>query len=260
MERPKELPQSVNRMLAELLAGIRQALGDNLVGFYLRGSLVTGDFDPATSDLDLLAVTDPPVDAAELAALADLHARLAAFPNPFATETEIAYIDRASLRRYQPGQRHPTLGRGETLAWTEHHENWVLERWVVREHGIALYGPDPRTLIDPIPAAALVTAVRTRLRNWVDWVNQPDDPDWLLPRRHKTYVIETMCRALYTLRQGELASKRQSVAWAMTMLPEPWRTLVAMSQTWRTDDTVDLSVNSDVRRFVLWVADEARAI
>ena len=249
-----ELPHAAEELLAETLAGIRQTLGDTLVGVYLRGSLATGDFDPATGDLDLLAVTARPVDAAAFAALAALHSRLAAQPNPFADRVEIAYIDAAALRIYQPGQRHPTLGRGETLVWAAHHENWVLERWVVRAQGVTLYGPAPATLIDPIPASALAVAVQARLHDWAAWANQPDDPDWRLPLAHKAYVVETMCRALYTLRRGELAGKRQAVAWALATLPDPWRALVAAGQRWRGDNTVDVSVNPDVRRFVLWVA------
>jgi hypothetical protein len=249
-----ELPVAANELLAELLAGIRHTLGDQVVGVYLRGSLATGDFNPATSDVDLLAVTDRPVDDAAFAALSALHSRVDALPNRFAGRVEIAYIDAAALRRYAPGRRHPTLGRGETLAWTEHHANWVLERWVVREQGVTLYGPAPATLIDPIPQAELVAVVRTRLADWAEWANQPDDPDWRLPLAHKAYVVETMCRALYTLREGGLAGKRQAVTWALATLPDPWRGTVTASQAWRDDNRIDLSVNPAVRAFVLWVA------
>jgi hypothetical protein len=40
----------------------------------------------------------------------------------------------------------------------------------------------------------------------------------------------------------------------LSTLPEPWRSTVARSQTWREDDTVDLSIVPEVRRFVLWSA------
>ncbi|RME46691.1 MAG: DUF4111 domain-containing protein [Chloroflexi bacterium] len=247
-------PQEVDGMLRALLAGIRQVLGEELVGVYLRGSLAMGDFIPETSDLDVLAVTERPVNGAEFAALASLHEQLAALPNPYANRLEMAYIDRAALRRFEPGRRHPTLEQGEALAWSEHHSNWILERWVVREHGVALYGPDPQTLIDPVSAEELQAAVRARLRDWNDWANQPDDPDWLLPRGHKAYVVETMCRALYTLACGELSSKQRAVAWAIETLPEPWRSTVERSQAWRSDDTVDPAIVPEVMQFVRWAA------
>jgi hypothetical protein len=250
------LPQDVAETLDALLPGIRDALRDNLVGVYLRGSLALGDFIPATSDVDVLAVTVRPLGDAEFAALAALHTSLAASPHTYANRLEIAYIDRAALRRFEPGLRHPSLGQGEALVWSEHRDNWILERWTVREYGVTLLGPDPRVLIDPMSAADLRAAVRARLRDWADWADQPDDPDWLLPRRHKAYVVETMCRALAILACGQLLSKPRAVAWALANLPEPWRSTVERSQTWRTDPTADPAAVPEVQGFVRWAASD----
>ena len=250
------ISQDVTGMLDALLLGVQDALGENLVGVYLRGSLALSDFNPTTSDLDVLTVTERPVDDSEFAALAALHAQLAALPNPYANRMEIAYIDRVALRRFTSGLRHPSLGQGEALAWSEHRDNWILERWTVRERGIVLLGPDPQTLIDPIAPDELRSAVRARLPDWADWADQPDDPDWRLPLSHNAYVVETMCRALYTLARSELCSKPRAVAWALATLPEPWRALVARSQAWRTDTTIDLSIVPEVMRFVHWAAAE----
>ena len=250
-----DLPQEVDGLLRALLSAVQEALADNLVGLYLRGSLATGDFSPASSDVDVLAVTERPVNEAEFAALAALHARLALLANPYANRMEMAYIDRTALKRFEPGSRHPTLGQGEALAWSEHGTNWILERWTLREHGVALLGPSPRALIDPIESEDLRAAVRTRLRDWADWADQPDDPDWRLPRRHKAYVVETMCRALYTMARGELPSKERAVVWALQTLPEPWRSTVERSKAWRGDDTVDPTIVPEVMRFVHWAAD-----
>jgi aminoglycoside adenylyltransferase-like protein/nucleotidyltransferase-like protein len=248
------LSNEITEMLEALVLGVQQCLAGNLVAVYLRGSLASGGFVPETSDVDVLIVTDHPVDAAEFDALAALHRQLSALDNPFAHRIEAAYVDRAAVRRFQAGLCHPTLGQGEALAWSEHHANWILERWTVREHGIVLLGPDPKTLIDAVSPAELHGAVRDRLVDWAEWARTPDDPDWLLPRSHKAYVVETMCRALYTLEHGSLTSKEQSVSWAIGALSEPWRSTVMRSRLWRTDDTVDPDIVPQVRRFVLWVA------
>ena len=247
-------------LLELLLAALRHTLKDNLVGVYLRGSLATGDFIPETSDLDVLAVTERPINDAEFAALSAVHAQLAAPANPWGKRLEMAYIDRAALRRFTPGLRHPTLGQGETLAWAGHGSNWILERWTAREHGVTLLGPDPQSLIAPVSRDELRAAVRARLPDWDDWANQPDDPAWLLLRRHKAYVVETMCRALYTLACGELSSKQRAGEWAMATLPEPSRSLVERSRTWRTDDTVDPTIVPEVRGFVHWAAAQGKLL
>ena len=244
----------VNQFVAQLAHLLPAALPANLVGLYLRGSLATGDFRAESSDLDLLAVTHQPVTDADFARLYELHAAIAASDHPFAQRLEIAYIDRDALRRFTPGARFPTLGQGETLVWAEHRRNWILERWMVREQGIALFGPLPITLIDPIPTQELVKATRSRLQDWAAWAENRHDPEWQWPRRHKFYVVETMCRALHTLATGTLASKPQAVAWACAHLPAPWPALIAQSRAWQTDEQRDDSLIEPVRDFVLWAA------
>jgi hypothetical protein len=249
------LPSEATSLLDLLVPRIQKVLGPDLVGVYIRGSVALGDFIPETSDLDLLVVTQRSVDRDSFAALQDLHDQLAAGPHPFGRRLEAAYIDRDAVRRFVPGRQHPTLGQGERLTWTEHHDNWILERWTVREHGITVIGPNPRTLIEPVGRHEIVPAVSRRLHDWVDWANQPDDPEWQEPRSHKAYVVETMCRALYTLTHGELASKARSVVWAREALPMPWRDLAARSQGWRTDRTIDQSLVPEVMAFIHWTGD-----
>ncbi|SDO78926.1 protein of unknown function [Paenibacillus sp. yr247] len=251
-------PNPVTEMLRTLLLGIQEAIGDELVGVYLRGSLALGDFDPITSDLDFLAVTKLPVSEEKFAVLDALHTRLAKFSNVYAQQLEGAYIDHIALKRFRAGERYPTIERGDFLRSSEHHANWILERWTVREHGITLIGPDPKTLIEPISVDEIRLAVSVRLRDWADWANQLDDPAWRLPLSHKAYVVETMCRAMYTLMCGDVCSKQCAVAWALETFPEQWRSLVDQSRAWRTDTTLpEPNIISEVMRFVHWVSSNA---
>lgn len=251
---PKEIPELLNA----LLAGIQTALDDNLLAVYLRGSLATGDFDPKTSDVDFFVVTEHQLGETGFATIAAMHDQLAKLPNRYARHLEGTYIDRTAVRRFSPGEHFPTIFRQEQLVWYEHNYNWVLERWMIREQGIILCGPEPATLIAPVSSDDLRMAVRLRLRDWVDWANRPDDPAWLLPRNHKAYAIETMCRALYTLATGTLQSKPRAVAWALATLPDPWRTTVERSQKWHADETIDPSINLEIMRFIHWTGLQGR--
>ncbi len=253
------VPPDVASLLDALVAGICQALGENLVGLYLRGSLAMGDFDPATSDVDYFAITERQVSAREFAALAALHASLGQPANPFGDQLEGTFVDRASAWRYEPGRRFPTIGRNEALEWSEHGANWLLERWIVRERGVTLLGPDSRALIAPVSSDDLRAAIRDRLRDWAEFARQTDDPEWRGSRGHKAYVVETMCRALRTLATGELQTKPQAVAWALATLPAPWPDLIGRSRAWRGDPTPDESLNAEVQRFTLWTAAQGEA-
>jgi len=249
------LPE-VSEVFAALIPGVQAALGENLLGVYLRGSLATGDFID-TSDIDFVVATERPVCGAEAETLIDMHARLAALPNKFADRLEGAYIDQGALRRFEPGRRFLTVECETPLRWKEHELSWLIERWVLREKGVTLFGPEPRTLIDPISADELREAVRLRIREWAGWAADPHDPEWLPPRNHQAYVVETMCRALYTLAFGELTSKRSAAEWAVSVLPEPWRGLVERSVAGRADATPTTSTIGDVLSFVGWVAAKA---
>ncbi len=152
MSDPTPFP-TVNVLLADLLAQMRPILGGDLIGLYLDGSLALGDFDPATSDVDFIAAIARPLSAAQSDALAAMHRQMRDSGRPFATELEGSYIPRPALRRHDPADAtFANLERGsdEVLKYKTHHSDWVIHRTTVREHGIALFGPPPATLIDPV--------------------------------------------------------------------------------------------------------------
>jgi len=252
-------PPEVAPLIDALLAGVRDAVGDNLLGFYLRGSLALGDFNPETSDVDILVVTERSVSEPEFAALAALHARIPARANQYGRQYEVSYVDRASLKRFEPGKRrHPTVGSDWPFTWAEHRDNFVLERWMVRERDVAVVGPNPRTLIDPITADDLRAAVANEFRSRMEhWAGGDEPPDWMDTRYYQAFEIETICRALYTLEFGDLPTKPRAVNWALETLPEPWRTLVEWSQEHRADKTADPAQIPAVMRFVRWAATSA---
>ncbi len=256
-------PADVAGLIGDLLAGMRDALGDNLLGVYLRGSLALGDFDPETSDVDILVVTKRPVSDAEFAALSALHARISPTEaDEYGRRYEVSYIDRASIKRFGPGERrHPRCTDDAPFGWADHRQNWVLERWTVRERGVTLLGPDPKTLIDRIEPAEIREAVRDelreRLRHWTDgsWPREE-----MLHRGAQAFEIETVCRALYTLANGGVPTKPQAVAWAIEALSEPWRALIEWAQACRGDKTQDAAKIPEVMRFLRWAEAQAEAL
>ena len=74
----------VDALLESLVPGLRRALGERLLGLYLFGSVVTGDYDAAVSDIDVLAVLDSSLSEPEIEPLALLLA-LETIPDTFRT-------------------------------------------------------------------------------------------------------------------------------------------------------------------------------
>jgi hypothetical protein len=231
----------VDAVLAELLAGARDTLGPQLVGVYLDGSLATGDFSGHSSDIDVLVVTKEALSDEVVSALGTMHARLVAGTSKWARELEVSYIPRRALRRFDPDDNcHPHIERGSDQLVTEPHEcDWVIHRYVVREHGVALAGPNPRTLIDPVNAEDLRHAVVSLLHGW--WTPAPTCRRWLDNPFYRSYAVLTMCRMRYTLQYGVVVSKAVAARWAQEVLDARWTPLIEAALAWSNDHVADLS-------------------
>jgi hypothetical protein len=53
-----------------------------------------------------------------------------------------------------------------------------------------------------------------------------DQPDKLSSRGYQSYVVLSLCRILYTLQSGDVASKPAAVRWAQATFGEPWKALI----------------------------------
>jgi hypothetical protein len=256
-----ELPPEVTPLVDAMLPSIRDALSDNLVGVYLCGSLALGGFEPQKSDADVLVVTERRPSDAEMSLLAALHERIPTIQNPYSQEYEVYYIDRATLQRFAPGQEHVKVGPDEPLHWAEHRPSWVLERWTVRERGVTLLGPDPKSLIDPVSPEELRGAaggeLRLRLQHWSDGSWARSEIEHL---GAQAYEVETVCRALFTIDTGEMSSKQAAVKWALATLPARWHPLIEWSQTCRRDWARNGTLIPDVLEFLRWAASKSEAM
>ncbi len=226
----------INAVLHEVLARVQTILGLQVVGMYLHGSLASGHFDPQRSDIDFLVVTTDELSDESLAALAAMHAEIAMGASPWARRLEGSFLPRHALRRYDAARaRHPSVGVGQPFRVRHHHNDWVIQRYLIREQGIALASPHPRTLIDPVGPDDLRQAVRAILREW--WLPKLQDPAWVNDREYQAFTVLRMCRALHTLHEGTVAPKPVAADWAQGALGERWVGLIQRALRWRSDDS-----------------------
>lgn len=248
----------VNAALSATLTGIQAVLGDSLIGVYAHGSLAIGDFNPHTSDVDLLAATRDELPAAMLPELAAMHAQLAS-RFKWAGHMEVSYIPLAGLRHYDPAHcHHPALRVDGSFDIDGHGSDWIIQRWVIREKGIALAGPPPATLIDPVQPDDLRRAAMGILREW--WAPMLDDTQRLRDSEYQAYAILTMCRSLYTLEHGQVVSKPTAARWAQATLGEPDAALIERALNWRPGVELDaLTQTLDLIRRTLQRGEEIEA-
>lgn len=241
----------VNAVLLGLRLSVEKVLGNHFVGMYLYGSLATGDFDPQTSDIDFLVVTADELPGELVSALEVMHVRIAANDSKWTKKLEGSYIPQDTLRRYDPTQaRHPSIGVDWSFGVGHHGSDWIIQRYIIREQGVVLAGPSPRTLIDPILPNELRRAVLGTLREW--WSQILHDPGQIRSSEYQAYAILTMCRALYTLHHGTIVTKPMAARWVQERLDGGWISLVQRAVSWKSDVQMDcLSETLDFIRYTL---------
>lgn len=237
----------INALLDLLLEGVQAVLGDRFAGLYLHGSLAAGEFDPARSDVDFLVAATAELPAGQILALAAMHERIAAASPRWAAVLEGSYIPLDALRRYDPANaEHPHLSMGGGLRVERHDAGGVILRHTLREQGIALAGPPPHTLIDPVTPGDLRRAVVDLFHSW--WAPMIDDPVRLRPPAYQSYAVLTMCRILYTLHHGAVVSKPVAARWAEEELGGRWAALIDRALAWPGAPGDDLAQALDLIR------------
>jgi predicted nucleotidyltransferase len=247
----------LNAVLVELVTATQTILGDNFCGAYLQGSFAVGDADKY-SDVDFVIVTNAEVSDDQVAALRALHARFPTRDVDWARHLEGSYIPRASLFR-PDAAREPYwyVDNGSSDLERSNHDNTVVVRWVLREYGIALDGPEPSSLVDIVTAEELRYEVHGTMREWAcalpTYTGSMDEQwsAWLQP-----YVVLSYCRMLHTLYTSRVGSKLAAGRWALGALDSQWAPLIQHALDDRPDPwqrvhrPADPAVVADTWRFV----------
>lgn len=237
----------LDRVLSALVHGARDVLGEAFVGAYLQGSFALGDGD-AASDADFIIVTAADPGPAEEEALGVLHAAIHDRPEPWAQHLEGSYVPRGVFRRPpsahpeapgaprdrgwrdpatgQPPRAYPFLflGNGERALVRSEHDNTLVVRQVLREHGITLAGPPPSSLVDAVDPDELRGEIRAIMRSFGDEVVTGSfvlDALWM-----QGFTALLFARMLHALATGKVGSKPAALAWAREHVDARWLPLL----------------------------------
>lgn len=226
-QQPTLVPE-LNRVLVQLTEHVQTILADKLIGVYLQGSFAVGDWDN-DSDVDFVVAIETDLIDDEIAQLNAMHKAFteqnvywaqhlegAYFPrkwlaNPYANQHALWYVDNGS----------PQLERSL-------HDNTLVVRWVLYEHGITLYGDDVRDVFAPVLVDALCDEVRAVMREWGD--DLLSNPDVFVNYWYQQFIVLSYCRMLQTLATGKVLSKSAGAQWGMDHLDAKWTPLIQKAQ------------------------------
>jgi hypothetical protein len=224
-------------VLQRFVGGVQTALGSNFLGAYLVGSLATGGFD-LDSDVDFLILTNEELSDAEVRSLQTIHLDIHALGCYPAEHLEGSYISTDLLNRTELVGVEPLwfVDNGNTSLERSIHDNRWHVRWILRERGITIIGPDPKTLLHRVPAGALrseaVAAIQELKSRFVTEIDRP--LGWFNTRFGQSFAVLTCCRMLYTCKSGTVQSKLSGVKWAEQSLDPAWCELIRKAWTERT--------------------------
>ena len=234
MTQPTPYPD-LNALLEAFSIQARASLGDDLIGVYLVGSFALGGFDD-DSDVDFLVVTRGDLTPVQEAEIQAMHGRLYDLKTPWAKHLEGSYISAVRLRRGADGSALLYLDNtARVLIWSPHCNTRVM-RWTLHEHGIALAGPDPKTLVQPVNPDEFRQEAAEVMQKWkveLDVTPEMLENGWLQP-----YAVVTFCRLLFTVQTGTVISKLGAVRWGQEVLDPRWSRLIEQAWLERPDPSL----------------------
>jgi hypothetical protein len=208
------IPPQLAAIVGPFIDDVAATLGPELVGVYLYGSAITGGFDPALSDLDLLVVIEWDARRLDLSRIEALHDRLASRHRDWADRLDIAYVGRATLATFRSGGTVASISHEDALQLYDDADGWLQTWYLVRYADTALLGPPVAEVVPPIERAEFVDAVARDADRIVRRV-ETDQRSGLV-----AYTLLTLCRVLRALDDGAIISKEEAGAWIAHRMPE----------------------------------------
>ncbi|MBH9966223.1 aminoglycoside adenylyltransferase domain-containing protein [[Bacillus] enclensis] len=214
----------VNNTITHLHKEIANILDAELIGFYLHGSLAMGGFNPHTSDIDIVVVTDQPIGVETKRKLAKLLLLSSNDPSPI----EISFLHKGLLEEWQ----HPCeFDFHFSEFWRERYEGDMVSgtsRWInddiktdadlaahitiLHNRGICIAGRPIHEVFPVVPRSDYISSIVGDFHDCLE--NIEEDP---------IYCTLNMIRVFWYLKGGVISSKQEAGEWGVINLPEEFR-------------------------------------
>jgi hypothetical protein len=190
---------------------LRGVLGSNLVGVYAGGSWALGDYIPGRSDLDLAVVVRRSL-AADVQGELTARLRHESLPCPARLLELVVYLEATARSRSADANFELNLNTGAATPLAVQvrgsagnvARHWFpIDRSMLSQAGIALWGPPAEEVFAPIPPAELLPVVADSMRWHRDHVDEPGD------------AVLNACRGLRYADDGRWCSKPAAGRWAI---------------------------------------------
>ena len=247
--------RDINEILLFISHNIQNILNNNLVGLYLFGSLTYGDFNPESSDIDLVAIVKNPLDQHELQLIKKFHQKLAEQNQKWHTRLEYSYTPISMLNSILPPKEpRPYFNSGSFYEAAPYGNEWIINNYLLYEYGIPLIGEDFKTLTNPINIIEVQKACIRDL--FQEWELKMTDVEWLNNSHYQSYLVLNLCRILFTVSCGSTGSKKTSAEWVKNKFGLPWSILIETALSWKYGEK--MSLQDETIAFLKFVIDKIK--
>lgn len=217
--------QDINEILLHLSVSLKNILANNIIGIYLSGSLSYDDFNPDSSDIDLAVIVNKAINTTEREQLKQLHKDIQKLNERWHDRLECSYVPIDMLKEtLPPKEPRPYYNNGIFYDEAPFGNEWIINNYLLYEHGIAVIGIDIKKLINPINIIDVQKAcVRDLFQEWEPKIS---NTEWLNNGHNQSYCVLTLCRILYTILCSAVGTKKAAAAWVKNRFDLHWKNLI----------------------------------
>jgi len=255
------LPATVRRDIEHYVSAAHGVLPGFVEGLYVTGSIALGDYRPAISDVDLVAVCAEHPREPQLEALSTLH-------RPSRPTFDVVYVTKGDLSR-DPRELSAPHSRGGAFkpdgAFNANPVTWRQ----LATGAIPVRGPRLTDADVWFDADALRRWNLANLENyWVDSLQrwrrvEPHEA----PVRHEyglQWLVLGVPRLHYTIATLSVTSKTGAGQYALSVVDSGWHTLINTAIALRADRSAPLpmpvqALHRDAADLTAWLIEDARA-
>lgn len=247
--------KDVNDVLSSFIVGAVSIFPEKISGIYLTGSLSYGDFSPESSDIDFVVTLKMSATKKEIEYLNKFHIDIENSYKKWAKRIECSYIPVNMLNETLPPKiPRPYFGEGVFYPQALYGNEWIINQYLLYNHGISLVGPAFNTLINPVDILDVQKACIQDLIQ--EWEPKITDNNYLQNSHYQSYVVLNLCRILYTVIFGATASKKISAAWVKNKFSPQWSHLIQTAENWSYGKT--MNNQEETINFIKFVVNEVK--
>jgi len=254
----KNCPEQIRRLINNILEHFKEVLGDNLIGFYLHGSLAMNCFNPLSSDVDFIVIVKRkltveqkktiidyllkqyenfPTKGVEMSIVLEKYLKNFVYPTPF----ELHYSD-MWYEQYKSGK--------VDYSKQNYDDDLAAHFVITKNRGICLFGKPIKEVFPEVPKAIYTQS----LLSDADWIYTDSEKD-------PVYTILNLCRILAFLKDNKITSKIEGGKWALLKLPKEFSSLINFAFQYYSNVNENKQLNiSALKNFVEYAKSEIKSL